>query len=177
MTEAERCKEKLAEARSHPGLAEAMRTPPPTWLGTGIIMTLVMIAAWFATFALMPSEREMRHVPGVFKFQMYISFVPTTIATIACAWLLFDALALALKPTRYVLAVAEQRMHTPAPFFIRLITEDGADREYRARRKAASIVKLNLVEPGQVGVAVFKGDVCVQWVPLPPHPGRVYDRV
>ncbi len=177
MTEAELCKQKLADARSHPGLAAAMATPPPTWLTTALVVTVMMGLAWIVTFAVMPSDREMEHVPGFFRAQMMISFIPTIVATLACIWLLVDAIALTVKPTRYILAVAEQRIHTPAPFFIRLITEDGADREYRARRRAASIVKLNLVEPGQVGVAVMKGDICLQWVPLPPHPGRVYDRV
>lgn len=176
MTEAERCKEKIAAARSHPGLAAAMRTPPPTWLTMGIIMTIVMGVAWVITFMVMPSDSEMDRLPSVFRAQMMISFIPTIVATVAALWLLFDAVGLAAMPTRYLLAVAEQRVHTPAPYFIRLITEDGADREFRARRRAASVVKLNLVEPGQVGVAVMKGDICVEWVPLPPHPGRVYDR-
>jgi hypothetical protein len=176
MTEAERCKEKLAEARSHPGLGDAMRTPPPTWLGIALLVSVLMVGIWFLTFAIMPSGRDMDRLPGFFRAQMAISFIPTTVITIACAWLLIDAIGLALKPTRYLLAVAEQRVHAPAPYFIRLITEDGADREYRARRRAASLVKLGLVEPGQVGVAVMKGDICLQWVPLAPHPGRIYDR-
>lgn len=177
MTEAERCKEKIAAARSHPGLADAMRTPPPTWLTTAIILCVVMAVAWVVTVAVMPSSEDMDRLPSVFRVQMMVAWIPTIGATIACVWLLFDAIGLAAAPTRYLLAVAEQRVHTPAPYFIRLITEDGADREYRARRRAASLVKLGLVEPGQVGVAVMKGDVCVQWVPLPLHPDRVYDRV
>lgn len=176
MTEAERCKEKIEAAKSHPGLADAMRTPPPTWLTTGIILTVVMAFSWWITFQVMPSSREMDRLPGVFRFNMMIAFIPTIGATIAALWLLIDAIVLAAAPTRYLLAVAEQRIHTPAPYFIRLITEDGADREYRARRRAASVVKLGLVEPGQVGVAVMKGDICVQWVPLPLHSDRVYDR-
>jgi hypothetical protein len=82
-----------------------------------------------------------------------------------------------MQPTRRIIGVAEQRIHTPAPYYMRLITEDGSDREFRARRRAASLVKLNLVEPGQVGVAVMKGDTILQWVPLPLHPDRAYDRV
>lgn len=177
MTEAERCKEKIAAAKSHPGLADAMRTPPPTWLTLAVILCFVMAAAWVATVAIMPSSADMDRLPSVFRVQLTIAFVPTVIATVACLWLLVDALALAAAPTRYLLAVAEQRVRTPAPYYIRLITEDGADREYRARRRAASVVKLGLVEPGQVGVAVMKGDVCLQWVPLPLHSDRRYDRV
>lgn len=176
MTEAERCKEKIAAARSHPGLAAAMRTPPPTWLTIGIVCTIAMGGAWVAAIMLMPSERELENLPSFYRGYLMASFIPTILATLAALWLLFDAIGIASMPTRYLLAVAEQRVHTPAPYFIRLITEDGADREYRARRRAASVVKLNLVEPGQVGVAVMKGDVCVEWVPLPDHTGRVYDR-
>jgi hypothetical protein len=145
-----------------------MRTPPPTWLTTAIILTLVMGGAWMVSLAVMPSDRDLDRLPSVFRVQMIVAWIPTIGATIACVWLLFDAIVLAAAPTRYLLAVAEQRMHTPGPFYIRLITEDGADREYRARRRAASLVKLGLVEPGQVGVAVMKGDICLQWVPLPP---------
>jgi hypothetical protein len=177
MTELERCMEKMAAAKSHPGLAEAMRTPPPTWLTTAVILCIVMGLAWVVAFAVMPSDREMDALPDFFRAQMLFSFLPTIAASIAVLWLLFDAIGLAAAPTRYILAVAEQRVHAPAPYFIRLITEDGADREYRARRRAASVVKLGLVEPGQVGVAVMKGDICVQWVPLPLHPDRRYDRV
>lgn len=177
MTEAERCKEKIAAARQHPGLADAIATSPPTWLGIGIITTAVMIGLWILTLAIMPSSREMDRMPAFFRAEMMFSFLPMIAGTVACAWLLFDGLGLAMQPTRHLIAVAEQRMHAPAPYFMRLITEDGADREYRARRRAASIVKLGLVEPGQVGVAIMKGDTILQWVPLPLHPDRKYDRV
>lgn len=180
MTEAERCTEKIAAARRHPGLADAMRTPPPTWLKLAIIMCFVMAGSWCVTLLIMPSGEEMdraSQVNPIIRVQMIMALAVSTAATIACVWLLFDAIGLAAAPTRYMIAVVEQRVHTPAPYFIRLITEDGADREYRARRRAASTVKLGLVEPGQVGVAVMKGDVCVQWVPLPLHHDRVYDRL
>jgi hypothetical protein len=176
MTEAELCKERIAAARSHPGLAAAMQTKPPTWLTTAVVVTVFMVFAWILSIAVMPSEREMDRLPSVFRVQMMLAWVSTISATVASLWLLVDAIGLAVLPTRHVLAVAEQRVHTPAPYFIRLITEDGADREYRARRRAASVVKLRLVEPGQAGVAVMKGDICLEWVPLPAHPGRVYDR-
>jgi hypothetical protein len=133
MTEAERCKEKIAEARSHPGLAEAMRTPPPTWLTTAIILTLVMGGAWMVSLAVMPSDRDLDRLPSVFRVQMIVAWIPTIGATIACVWLLFDAIVLAAAPTRYLLAVAEQRMHTPGPFYIRLITEG---RRGLSRRRA-----------------------------------------
>jgi hypothetical protein len=177
MTEAERCKEKIAAARQHPGLADAMATPPPTWLGIGIGMTVIMVFAWILTIAIMPSSRDMDRMPSFFRYEMMFAFVPTIITTVACAWLMFDAIGLAVQPTRRIIGVAEQRVHAPAPYYMRLITEDGADREYRARRRAASIVKLGLVEPGQVGVAIMKGDTILQFVPLPLHPDRAYDRV
>src|SRR5436190_11183406 len=156
MTEAERCKEKIAAARQHPGLADAMATPPPTWLGIGIVVNVVMLGLWILTIMIMPSSKEMDRMPSFFRIEMMVSFLPMIAGSIACLWLVIDALGLALQPTRRIIAVAEQRVHTPAPYFMRLITEDGADREYRARRRAASIVKLGLVEPGQVGVAIMK---------------------
>jgi hypothetical protein len=167
MTEAERCKEKIAAARQHPGLADAMAIPPPTWIGMGIGMSVIMVFAWILTIAVMPSSKQMDQMPSIFRMQMMIAWVPMIITTVACAWLMFDAIGLAVQPTRRIIGVAEQRVHAPAPYFMRLITEDGADREYRARRRAASLVKLGLVEPGQVGVAIMKGDTILQWVPLP----------
>ncbi len=175
MTEGDRHHEKFAAARSHPQLAMAMSTPPSTWLTTAVVVTVVMAGILVLTFAVYPWN-EMDDMPAPIRAQMTIAWVPTIVATLAVIWLLFDAIALASAPTRRVIAVAGARPHSPAPYYLRLVTEDGADREYRARRKAASVVKLGLVPSGELGVAIFKGDVVVDWVPLPPPPDRIYDR-
>jgi hypothetical protein len=175
MTEGDRFQDKIAAARSHPQLAVAMSTPPPTWLTPAVVLTVVMVGILVLTFAIYPWN-EMDRMPAPIRAQMTIAWVPTIGATLAVIWLLFDAIGLASAPTRRVIAVAGARPHSPAPYYLRLVTEDGADREYRARRKAASLVKLGLVPSGEVGVAILKGEVVVDWVPLPPPPERVYDR-
>jgi hypothetical protein len=175
MTEAERHKEKIAAARSHPGLAAAMATPPPTWLGIAVVVTAVMALSIVLTLALYPWD-DLEKMPEGVRMIMMVSWLPTIGAVVGVLWLLFDAIGLASGPTRHVLAVVEPRAHTPAPYYLRLATEDGGDREYRARRRAASMVKVGVITPGDVGVAVFKGDVVVEWVPLPPVEGRTYDR-
>lgn len=175
MTEGERAQEKLAAAHHHPDYARAMATAPPTWLGLAIVIAVVMTISLIITFAIYPWT-EMGRMPAPVRAALVISWVPTLGAALASGWLLIDAIALASAPTRRVLAVVENRVQTPGPYYLRLITEDGADREYRARRRAASVVKLHLLTPGDVGVAVFKGDTVLEWVALPPTPGRTYDR-
>ncbi len=175
MTEAERHQEKIASARSHAGLAAAMATEPPTWLPMAVIMTMVMALSLIVTFAIYPWD-DMEKMPPSIRGVMMFSWLPTIGAVVAVIWLLFDAIGLASAPTRRAIAVVGPRPQAPAPFYLRLTTEDGADREYRARRRAASVVKLGLVTTGDVGVAIFKGDIVVEWVALPPPAERLYDR-
>lgn len=177
MTEAEKLQEKFEAARRHPQYHQAMSTPPVTWLTMAIFIVAVMAVSLTVTFYFYPWEAfSDRRMPGFLKGMMMFSWIPTIGFVVASLWLLFDAATLAMLPGRAMLAVVGVREHTPAPYYIRLIGEDGTDRDYRARRRAASAVKLDLNTPGDVGVAIFKGDICVEWIPLPLHADRVYDR-
>jgi hypothetical protein len=152
-----------------------MQTEPVTWLTMAIVIAAVMALSLIITFAVYPWD-DLDKMPASIKGMMMFSWIPTIGAAVASAWLLFDAVGLSMLPARRTLAVIGHRVDTPAPYFIRLLGEDGSDREYRARRRAASVVKLRLLTPGDVGVAIFKGDICVEWVALPLHVDRVYDR-
>lgn len=177
MSEAERYDDRLAAARAHPGLATAMATPPTTWLTLAVVVVAVMALSIVLTVAFYPWD-DLDRIPEGVRAILMVSWVPTIAASVASLWLLIDALRLASRPTRHLLAVAEPGPRGPAPFVLDLVTEDGQRHRCRARRRAASVVKLGLVTPGDVGVAVCKGEDVVEWVPLPPVPaGRVYDRV
>lgn len=177
MTEAEKLQDKFAAARRHPQYEQAMATPPVTWLTMGIVICAVMALSLTLTMFFYPWEAfNDPRMPSFMKGVMMFSWIPTLGAAGGAVWLLVDAAGLAMQPGRAMLAVVGVREHTPAPYHIRLIGEDGTDRDYRARRRAASAVKLRLNTPGDVGVAIFKGDICVEWIPLPLHSDRLYDR-
>jgi hypothetical protein len=176
MTEAEKRQASFEAARNHRGYAAAMATKAPTWLGMGVLCVVLTCAAVVANLIFYPWS-EMEQMPATVKPVMYIAWIPSVGGVIASLWLLFDALALATQRTRHVLAMVGRGVDGPAPFYLQLIDEDGAEQRWRARRRAGTAVKLRLLEPGEVGVAVFKGDTCVEWVSLAPTPGRTYDRV
>lgn len=175
MTEAEKLEDKFAAARRHPHYTMAMATPPVTWLKHAVFILVGLTLILGATMAWYPWE-DLKRGPEAVRMIMMFSWLPTVAAVVVSVWLFFDALGLATAPTRYEVAVLAPQLEGPAPYSIRLITEGGGERDYRAKRRAASVVKLRLLTPGDVGVAVLKGDICVEWVPLPPTPGRVYDR-
>jgi len=174
MIEAETLQAKLATARSHPEYARAMAAEPPTSIVVAVVVAAVMALSLIITFAVYPWD-SLHRMPDAIKMVMMLSWVPTLGAAAASAWLLVDALGLAMAPTRRELAVIARGSDGPAPYMIRLVGADGAEREYRAKRRAASVVKLRLLVPGDVGVALFKGDRCLEWVALPAT-DRIYDR-
>jgi hypothetical protein len=174
MTEAEKLADKFRAGRAHHEYQRAMATEPVTWLTTAIIIALVMGLSIALTMAWYPWD-DLDKMPPAIKGMMMFSWIPTIGAAVASAWLLFDAAGLAMLPGRHELTVIGHRVDTPAPYHIKLISEDGTEREYRARRRAASVVKLRLLTPGEIGVAVFKGDICVEWIALPLNPERIYD--
>lgn len=174
MTEAEKRQESFAAARRHAGYEAAMRTKAPTWLGIGVLCVLLAGGAMVANLFFYPWD-EMSKMPGMVKPMLYISWIPAIGGVLGSLWLLFDALALSAQPTRHVLAVVGKGVDGPAPFYLRLIDENGEETTWRARRRAGTAVKLRLLEPGEAGVAVFKGSTAVEWVSLAPQ-GRVYDR-
>jgi hypothetical protein len=175
MTEAEKLEEKFAAARWHPNYTTAMATPPVTWLKVATIVVVGMCVSIVLTLKWYP-WRDLERMPGGIKAIMMFSWIPTIGALIGSVWLFFDALGLSTGQTRYELAVLTPQIDGPAPYSIRVVTPGGIEHTYRAKRRAASVAKLRLLVPGEVGVAVLKGDICVEWVALPPTPGRVYDR-
>lgn len=177
MTEAEKLQEKLAAARRHPRYADAMAAPATTWMTMAIVVVAVMAISLTVTFFFYPWDAlSDPRMPGFLKGVMMVSWIPTIGFALGSLWLLADALALARLPTRHVLAVVGVRERTPAPYYLRLIDESGVEQTHPARRRAASTVKLGLETAGDVGVAIFKGNVCTDWIPLPLHSDRVYDR-
>jgi hypothetical protein len=175
MTEAEKLEETFAAARRHPHYTQAMATPPVTWMKLAVVVLVGLTLILGATIAWYPWG-DLERMPEGIRMMMMFSWLPTIAAVVVAVWLFFDAAGLAMGATRHELAVIAAQHDGPAPYSIRLVTPGGVERAYRAKRRAASVVKLRLLTPGDVGVAVFKGDICVEWVALPPTPGRLYDR-
>ncbi|HVK78229.1 MAG TPA: hypothetical protein VM734_33220 [Kofleriaceae bacterium] len=164
MTDGER--QRLAAAAGTYEHRQAMTAQPNTWITIATVVTVVMGVSVIATIALYP-WKELSVLPDWYRSVMMFSFLPTVAAVAAVSWLFLQSLGLHLQPTIRHLALVKQRETTPDGQFLELEHADGRITRHRCRRSAASMVRVGTVTPGEIGVALCKGDAVLEWCSIP----------